>query len=98
MDYLYRTGEEIKKGDLITVDYEYEYCIILRLLTDKQELIEWEWEEKPGAGVFAYSYRLGIINYYPMDILQSEETHFLGRCSMPIFVDLDQIWARGLEI
>ena len=98
MEYFYRTGEEIKKGDLITVDYEYEYCIILKLLTDKHELKEWKWEKEPGAGVFAYSYILGHINFYPMDILLSEETRFLGRCSLPIFVDLDQIWARGLEI
>ena len=94
MEYLYKSGEEIKKGDLITVDYGYEHCIILKLFTDEQELKEWGWNEDPGAGAFAYSYIHGVVDYCPMKVLQSEETRLLGRCSEPIFADLDQMWTR----
>lgn len=83
--YKYRTGEVISEGDLITVDYGYEYCIILKIFIDEKELEEWGWEKEPGIGVFAYSYRMESIEYIPMSILLSEETRFFGRCSLPIF-------------
>lgn len=94
MNYTYKSGEEIQKGDLITVDYGYEHCIILKLLTDKQELEEWDWVKTPGPGVFAYSYRLETIDYVVMDILVSDETQFLGRCPLSIFIDPTREW-RG---
>jgi hypothetical protein len=84
-EYKYRTGEVISKGDLITVDYGYEYCLILEMLIDEKELKKWGWEKNPGEGVFVYSYLNEDIGYLPMSILLSEETRFYGRCPLPIF-------------
>ena len=84
---LYLSGEEIRKGDLITIDFGYEHCIILKTLFEKSELEAWGWLLDPGAGVFAYSYRSGHIEYIPIKILASNETELLGRCNMQIYKD-----------
>lgn len=90
--YTYRNDEEIKVGDLITVDYGYEYWIVLKLLFDEEELKSWGWSTDPGPGVFGYNYGLGVIDYLPIEILQSEETELLGRCPKEIFrEDIDHI-------
>ncbi len=84
---IYLSGEEIHKGDLITIDFGYEHCIILKTLFKKGELQEWGWLQDPGAGVFAYSYRSCSIEYIPIDILTSDETKLLGRCDIKIYKD-----------
>jgi len=84
---LYISGEEIHKGDLITIDFGYEHCIILKTLFKESELREWGWLLDPGVGVFAYSYKSGRIEYVPIDILASDETKLLGRCNMQIYRD-----------
>ena len=85
--YTYNNNEEISVGDLITVDYGYEHCIVLKLFFYESDLELWGWTSNPGPGVFAYSYRNKIIDYIPLKILQSKETRLLGRCKENIFRD-----------
>lgn len=85
--YTYRNSEEISVGDLITVDYGYEHCIVLKLFFNKSDLELWGWISDPGPGVFAYNYRSKSIDFLPLKILQSKETQLLGRCKEKIFRD-----------
>ena len=85
--YAYCNNEEIAVGDLITVDYGYEHCIVLKLFFNKSDLELWGWITNPGPGVFVYSYRNKVIDYLPLKILQSKETLLLGRCKEKIFRD-----------
>lgn len=85
--YTYSNNEEISVGDLITVDYGYEHCIVLKLFFYKSDLELWGWLSNPGPGVFAYSYRNKTIDYIPLKILQSKETQLIGRCKEDIFRD-----------
>jgi hypothetical protein len=85
--YTYNNNEEISVGDLITVDYGYEHCIVLKLFFYESDLELWGWTSNPGPGVFAYSYRNKTIDYIPLKILQSKETGLLGRCKENIFRD-----------
>lgn len=84
-EYTYWNNEEIMVGDLITVDYGYEHCIVLKLFFNRNDLELWGWISDPGPGVFAYSYRSKSIDYIPLKILQSKETQLLGRCEEDIF-------------
>lgn len=57
--HTYWNHDEIRVGDFITIDYGYEYCIVLKLFFDEIESERWGWNPEPGPGVFAYSYRTG---------------------------------------
>lgn len=55
-NHTYLNNDEIRAGELITVDFGYEYCIVLRLFINEEDLVSWGWDIEPGAGVFLSIY------------------------------------------
>lgn len=82
--YRYMGGEEICRGDLITIDFGHEHCIVLRLLLDEDEIRKWKLEDF-GPGAFLFSYLNDAVTYVSFaDCLQTDETRLIGHCTEDI--------------
>lgn len=76
----YKTGENVRVGDYMTMDYGYAHLQITYLIdTDKKRVCF----GKEEFGVFAISQEMQLELFCPAWMIEGEETDFLRRGSAP---------------
>lgn len=76
----YRTGEEVKIGDYLTVDYGHDHLQIVHIV---DTLPKMSFYGTDCSGVMAYHEELEMEMFFDEETLTNEETNYVGRGILP---------------